>query len=327
MTAHSAQFGPYVKKTAASAAALLATIALIGLGAAPANAAPPALPAGDALYTVDCSSATLQFYTLDSATASATPIGTGNAEAFCGWDMAWDPTTDTAYTYVQNNDNTTELYSADLVTGGSTLVGEITFNDDNLYVESLAIGLDGVAYVASEGSLYVLDLSTGALALAGVVDGLPSESYGASVDPSTGDLYFLHEGGDLFLVDPTALTATLVGHFDFEAPTFATYGLAIDSAGVAWVMTYAGSVGNLWSATLADFGGTEEFSGVVTNSVTDEAFYTFSLLLVPGEPAPAPAPALADTGFDSAPLLAGGILLAGLGALLVARGRRTERSA
>jgi LPXTG-motif cell wall-anchored protein len=193
----------------------------------------------------------------------------------------------------------------------------------------MVIGLDGKAYFNYYDQLYSLDLLTAKATLLGTLDAVESPAYGFSVDPTTGKLYLLAESGELFVIDPVAVTATLVGTWPVSEGAQYSYGISIDHAGTAWVVEYPGeeSYSALWSTPLATFGVDPQRSGNILSAEGDDPTMWWVALTYAAAPAPAPAPepVLAATGFDAAPLALGGLLLAAAGIVLV--GRRSRRAA
>lgn len=312
-----------MKKTPAALLLAGITTALLAV-ALPAQAAPPALPAGDKLVSASCNDnyGESTFLEIDTATGTSTPIGAGSPGFTCGYQQAWDATTSTLYGIIY--DTNADLVTWDYTTGALTVVGQF-YNvdlDSPAYPDSIVIGLDGKAYAIVSNTLYSLDLATAEVSPLGAVAGLNDSVYGAAVDPTTGLIYGLEQGGDLLLIDPVALTGTPVGTWPIS--TTWSYGLAIDHAGTAWVVESPGdgTYSALWSTPLATFGVNPELSGNIVDADGDDPTTWWATIIYP----PAPVePALAATGFDAAPLALGGFLLAAAGAVLVTR--RSRRTA
>ena len=317
-------------KTIRSAIAVaIATAAFVAV-ASPVYAAPPALPAGDQLTSVSCDGGPATLFTVDSATGSSTAVGASGSELNCAYQGAWDPITGTLYGLIW--DNNPILVKYDLATGALTEIGSIVDSlDVSVGAYALAIGLDGTAYINDYDTLYTLDLTTGVATLVGTVAGVTDSAYGFSVDPSTGKLYMLQQSGDLLEInpDPAGPTATLVGTWPLTEEQFDSYGLAIDSAGTAWVTVYPGSddiYTALYSTPLATFGVDPQLSGNMVDAATADDFNSWWVTLarpVAPAPAPAPQPQLAATGIDAGSIAGVGVLLGVLGFVLVARRRRT----
>lgn len=304
---------------------VIAAVAAVGLVSvvSPANAAPPALPAGDQLISVSCSAFTwASLLSVDSATG-ATSITETDSDYFCGYQGAWDSTTET-YFGIDGSDSTSRLVTIDTETSATTVVGPVvdSVTSDGLFVDALTIGTDGAAYFVSSGEFYSVDLGTAVATDLGPLAGVTDDAWGFSVDPSTGAFYLLEEDGDLYSVDPVAVTATYLASWTLTDGATYTYGLAIDHAGTAWVVTWdVDRVPSLWSTSLAAFGDTEQLSGRMVRA-DDFHWENWWVAVVPA-PVPAPAPALADTGSSvNAPLVGGAVLLMLAGAALVALRRR-----
>lgn len=301
-------------------------IAAIGVAAAltfvasPAHAA-PTLPEGEWLLAASCDSdlPAAEVFHVDPATGTSTAIGTGDTDFVCSYQGAWDVTTSTYYGVIWD-DSTAELVTWDLTTGDATKVGDILAGDTAVFPYSFVIGLDGKAYFNEYDDLYSLDLATGSATFLGELDGITDDAYGFAVDPRTGLLYLLQENGDLFQIDPVAVTATYVASWTFSTVGTNSWGLAIDSAGTAWVVEFPGedNYTALWSTPLATFGVDPVLSGNLVDGATGESFSGWWVALI----FPAPAPQLAATGFDATPIAVAGGMLALAGLVLVASRRR-----
>ncbi len=308
-----------VKKSLSALLISGATIALLAVSL-PAHAAPPALPPGDQLVAASCDDeyGTSTFIKIDAATGASTPVGAGNPGYECAYQQAWDATTNTLYGMIY--DSNSVLVKWDYTTGVLTEIGAF-FDTDNataIYPDSIVIALNGSAYAIEGLDLYQVNLSTATVTLLGAIAGADSSIYGAAVDPSTGLIYGLEQSGDLLLIDPVALTGTPAGTWPIS--TDWSYGLAIDRAGTAWVVESPGdgTYSALWSTPLATFGVAPQLSGNIVDADGDDPITWWATIIYP------PVPALADTGFDAAPLALGGFLLAVLGVVLVTRrSRRT----
>ena len=344
-------------KTSRLGAAILAgvSVTMIGLTASPAFAASAReLPAGSALYAIDCDSAPNQLYSLDTATAQATPVGVGTdpANGTCAGPGAWDTIGQKAY-YV-DWDGVDALRSMDVTTGVSQEVAPFATADGTAvsYVESIAIGLDGAAYAIAYGNLmssgsalFSLDLSTGVLDYIADTGDMDGDFYSFSVNPSTGDFYVVDDEGAIASIDVTTGVQTPLGTVNLETDGDPLtddndiYALVIDSNGIMWMQNY-GVYSDLWSLDLADIGGAAIQSGTIATDVADATtqFDTESLILAPAvvadavvvpdttvEPAAtvteevaAEAPVLAETGVDEEQL--GRFGFAGLITLLIGAG-------
>ena len=167
----------------ARAAAVLAIAITAFAAATPAAAAPPPLPDGDYLYTLSCDTRTptLQLFSVDTATAGLTEVGTGtSADQGCAYSPAWDYSTGTAWNYYRAYDaveGETRWYIAelDVATGASSPGVPVFLGADPLRAEAFTIDLDGNAWLLKNDEsildtgtfLYSVDLATGAATYVG----------------------------------------------------------------------------------------------------------------------------------------------------------------
>lgn len=317
---------------AASAAALVFAVAL------PAQAAPPPLPSGDALYTVPCWSTEqgLQLHELDAATGAATAVGDAALVGTgCSYDLSWNPIDGLAYglTEYMTVDSLPSqfLYSVDVVTGEITIIGRyVTEGGTNGPYGSLVIGLDGTAYAVGEsGLLATVDLATGEVTLVGTIPGMDTSDYwGSAVDPSTGLFYAIGILGQLLRFDPVDLTSELVGTVPHPTGVAYQYGLTIDSAGTAWIVSSPAGEQDpsapsaLWSTPLSSPGAPELSGSFITTGDSPITFYSFEIF---GTWSPPVEPQLAATGVDASSGLAfaaGALGVVAAGVLLLASRRR-----
>jgi LPXTG-motif cell wall-anchored protein len=297
--------------------------------AAPAQAAPPALPEGERLVAASCWNLPYPDVTLfevDSATGVSNALAADTVNSnYCGYQGAWDRVTELFY-FTTWDSSESVLLSWDPETAVITEIGTIAEGDVFPNAYALVIDLEGNAYFNDYNDLYSLDLTTGEATLVGELTAVTASGWGFSVDPVTGDLYLLEQDGDLFLVDPDAVTATYVASWPFSDDGDYAYGLAIDGAGTAWVVESPGADSTysaLWSTPLASFGDTTELSGNIVDSATEGDFSGWWVSLIPAAVAP-PAPQLAATGVDATPAIAAAAAVLGLGGiLLLARRRRS----
>lgn len=309
--------------------ALFAAAAALALGgASSASAAPPALPPGGQLVSISCNTDDTPVATLavvDAATGIATALGpTADPTFECGYSAAWDASTGTLYGVIY--DDVATLVRWDVAS--QTLVSVGLVEDGigaGVAVDSIAIDLDGNAYVVSGDTLFSIDLASGLATSLGVLagDGLSDNAYGFSVDPVTGDLYLLSEQGDLYELDPDAVSTAYLASWTFSPDQIFTRGLAIDANGTAWVVQDAGVSNSLLSSVpLAGFGDTPEFSGSLE---LDGAYLSWWVAYVPASlTPPAPVePTLASTGLEIGASWVLAAVAAGAGiAILVVAGRR-----
>lgn len=313
--------------TAASAAGLL-----VLASAAPASAAGNAIDPGDSLYALNCDNVynDWQLFGVDSTTAFSTPIGDGDGYDAdldsCAGQAAYNPATGKSY-YLQWFDDVDDLgydealASVDVVTGESTQIGGFYYNNgefpEYIDVDSIAIGGDGAAYALADGSLWELNLETAFVTPVGETE---PDMYSFAWDSKTGGFYGITYLNEVYQIDVTDGSTVDLGEIVFpeDGYTWRVYSLQFDKAGTLWVeVDQSGNSifqATLWSLTFDTFTA-PVYSGVFT----DDPFYTESLLIIPG----APAPALAATGSEVAPIAAGALALLTLGgAVLLVRRRR-----
>jgi len=301
---------------------IAATIAaaIVMMVASPAAAAPRSLPATDAMYIVSCDSVggTEVLFSVDAVTAESTAIGTGiGGDVGCAGQPAWDRTTDTAY-YLDFSANT--LLSIDLATGVSTTKGAFLDGVNPIQIDAIAITLDGTAYALGGGNFYDLNLSDASLQFVGLTIG---NTLAFAVDPTTGLLYAVDQGGDVYSIDATDGNPVFNNAVGISAPV-KVLSLQIDSAGTFWYLNQNGA-SDLWSSTI-DFVNTAELSGTTTAEGAN--VFSQALLIAPNTIPPAvagSAPTLSATGSEapSVLLVGGASLLLLLGVVLVIARRRT----
>lgn len=303
-----------------------AIAALVLLVAAPASAAPRSVPATDALYLVTCDSVggTEVLFSVDSASGASTQIGTGiGGDTGCAGQPAYNPITGKAYYFDFFPD--ARLMTIDLTTGVSTPVGQFLAGVTQIDVDAIAIGLDGAAYAVSEGTLYTLDLGTGALTAPLATQ---ADLFGLAVDPTTGLFYGVTDDGKVYSIVVATGVATLIDDLTFT-PGENVLSLQIDSDGTFWYLNSIDPAA-LWSSDGVAFAGTEELSGVTHVAGTATNVFSEALLIAPAPVVAVPeGPALAATGIDATAtslLGAGAALIVLLGTVLItARRQRATR--
>ena len=300
------------------AALVASALVLPFLVVAPASAA--TLPSTDTLYAITCER-DADLYSVDADTADMTLIGNTTLANDCAGPGAFDPTTGTAY-YITWGD-VGGLAAIDLTTGAAT-VTPIT-GDSNAYPDSLAIGLDGSAWVIAGYDLYSIDLSTGVTTL--VANLTDRCFYSFSVDPTTGKFYVIECGsGEAFELTVADGTLTSIGTITL---TDNTYALQIDTSGRWWFQQDDSS---LWSTAIPNGVMTPESEGNLVDSANSTAPYSESLLLtyeddVPADHVIAADPELAATGAEVVPGLLAAGTLAVLGTVLTMVAIRRRRRA
>ena len=290
---------------------------------APASAA--TLPSTDTLYAISCDRGA-DLFSVDADTADMTLIGNTGINNDCAGQGAFDPITNTAY-YVSWGSDSQGIAAINLTTGAATFT-PIT-GDSNAYTDTLAIGLDGSAWVITGFNLYSINLSTGVTTF---VANLTSRNFSAfSVDPTTGKFYVIEknngEAFELTVEDPTVPVGTLtsIGMITMTEPI---YALQIDTSVRWW---FHQNHPSLWSTVIPHGVTTPQSEGSLVDSANSTAPYSESLLLtyggegdVPVVPVVTAAPVLASTGAEVVPGLVAAGSLAVLGGILtiVAIGRR-----
>ncbi len=164
-----------------------------------------------------------------------------------------------------------QLYSVDIATGDSTLVGPLGFTGD---FEALAIDpTSGTLYSASDGdSLYSINTSTGAATLIGSL-GVDYNNGGMAFDASGQGFLITNEG--LYSFDKTTGTASFIGYDDIELSGGSFVGNTLYGTGEN------GSTGNLESintstGAITSVGGLgflpAEQTGLCYDAVTDTLY-------------------------------------------------------
>lgn len=317
----------------AVSAALLLGAGLVGLAAAPASAAPGALPEGDTIFAVDCEDNDGQVWEVDPLTAVLTPIGTGSLDLLtsCAGPSAYDPTTGDAYWISWGEEGRSDaLMLLDIETGDSVAVAPFTEDGtgDPVAAASIAIGADGAAYLigGTEGYdsiLYSLDLSTAIVTEIGDIGGV-DQWWSFAFNPADGEFYGFDAaaGGGFSLIDVETGTATLI-LADTEIP-LDVYGIAFDAEGALWGFGEGAASEGAWvlfSTSVDDFAG--DLLVVGTPEEDEVEYFSESIFIVTSQPEPEPA-ALAATGAEDPIVAAGAAMgLVGLGvAFLLLAGRR-----
>lgn len=303
-------------------AGLGATAALLLVGAAPASAAGASIDPGDSLYAINCD----EFYndwqllSVDPTTAFSTPVGDGTGGVdetlgACGGPAAYNFATGVSY-YIQwtydyeEEESVYWLATIDPATGDSVTIGRFFEyaepEDNHPRVDSIVIGLDGTAYAIGNGYMYNLNLATAELS-----DSAHTlvNTWALAVDPNSGKFYAINNENELFELFAGGGT-TFIDDIEFgvQPSNPRTYALQIDGSSRFWIevdqVVERSATANLWSFTLADV------AAVYSGEFIDDPYYTESLLIVPGDALPATGPTV-----GGAPLIAGGLLLAGVVAI------------
>lgn len=300
--------------------------ALVMIGAAPAVAAGNSIDPGDSLYSLPCDSGVndWQLFSVESSTGFSTPIGTGTGSAqeglqACAGQPAWNPVTGQSY-YVQFSYDSdadrgvSSLAVVDPGTGVSTTISEFFFlgiEFNPIYVTAIAIGPDGAAYAIGGGVLWSLDLATGQLFY---IADTTVDYYAFASDLTSGKFYVTLDD-ELVNFDVTDGTISLAGAIGFpEARTINS--LQFDEAGTAWIEANIQGPSELWSFELEALD-----APVYSGDFTDDPYFTYAILTIPGEPIPG-EPILPATGsaLNATPVgVALGLAVLGAGLLVLRR--------
>jgi hypothetical protein len=175
------------------------------------------------------------FSTIDTATGAVTNIGTSNPSADAGGftGFKYDSTTGTAYASGTSCGSSSHLYTIDITTGASTLVGELTGMPCAI---TIAISPDGDMYGIDivNDALFAIDKTNANATLIGSIGFNANYGQDADFDDATGILYYAAFNADTFTdeirtVDLTSGATTLVGQIG--AGFAQIVGLAIETAG------------------------------------------------------------------------------------------------
>lgn len=289
-------------KISAAALSAAALVSLSALGAAAVGEA--SLPAeDDRLMVLTCDD--LFPYSVgevDTMTGIVTPIGEqiAEGEGECWSQGLYNPADGQIYSVDWNHgtDGFALLRSIDPATGEDTVVGPITDLRTDLGVNqySLAITADGDVFAASDSELFSLDLATGDATFIGHFndgDDVNPSFYSFAVNPVDGVLYGVSWiGQDVYAIDTTDATLTLVDSSWNDGNGDSTAGLIFDSNGLGWFQ-HDGLPG-FFVADITNLAATRSAS--IEFLYNDVNFYAESLVIVPG--AIAEEEALAETGVD-----------------------------
>lgn len=295
-----------MKKTVGSAiAAMFGGLALVMVGAVPANAA--TLPDGDILYV----------YAEDAGLFTSTDTGAltsvGGGADLGAWGADYDPVTGLAY-FFDDDENPCDLYSLDLETGVETLIGPIT---DGVTEYANCDGFD----ISASGDIWLTGFPNELLRVSpvdasvlevGNVTGMVDEIAFIATDPTTGILYAGDYDSDIYTIDTVTWAATLVADTDYiQSGDF-------DSVGTFWYQGAGVECQNgLYSFDPADVDGTALFQGDLLEG--DSCIDAYAVFVGPEiedevEPVEPAAPTLPATGADGQWFMAAiAVLILGLG--------------
>ena len=338
-----------MKKNFALGTALTAVGALV-FAASPALGVStyPTLPVGSKMIAIDCDSNAYQMWDMDMSNGDSSPIGSPTVlpnNGSCSGSGFVHPVDGKAYFIDWGTDD--DLATVDLETGVSTKIA--TLNGGATNSGGIFADAAGNAYSIYTGSLYSLNLQTGATTLIGKT--LLDDQSTYAINPVDGKLYWFTETGtnsaDVYTVDLTTAVATLVTPaLDLTAvggsSNWNPDALAFDSNGIAWMQDDSCTgprynstnnacgisainltTGEVWAPQA--WPNDKTLTLVPSNGVSDTKgyFYIMGLIYVPADPElPDTDPELPDTGMNASLIAAIGGLLAVAGVVVFVVGRR-----
>jgi hypothetical protein len=309
-----------MKKTVA-VAALLGIAATIAFGATPAFAADaPTLPAGQALYNIDCEDNGPQLWTFTTDGAS-TPVGSPVEAGSCAGGGQTSPVDGKTYFINYPGGPVSALATVDLATGEVTTIAAINGAVNDAW--QLVITNDGTAYISQGQNLYAIDLATAATTLVGSM--APFNPGAMGYDYLTDTIYGFSGGNvmKVYTIDRTTGAPTdtgIGGNWPVATclgggPGLASPdGVAFDSNGIAWIQ--ADSACNSLVMAVNTAGGASWITGELFDStatlygVAPFTYYSETFLIAP---LAAAKPALASTGTNL-----GAVSLVGITAAIAA---------
>jgi hypothetical protein len=298
-----------MRRRIAVTTAAAAAIALVSLGASPAAAAE--LPEGAELYGF-----TYETFFAMGSDGALTEVSTLPNVDDGKFGADFDSTTGLGYYFADGEPCV--LFSIDVETGISTEIGPVGEDVPQFtQCDALNVDRDGTLRIASQhGVMLTVDKSTGATLSVVQVD---LEDYlSAILQAPDGSFYATTYYDGLFALDVAtgSLAPIASGLNGYESAV-------IDDAGTVWASAPGGCSYGLWSLPISD-PMSVTFEGSFLNGDICEGVY--ALLVTGAVVPPAPAPQLAATGTGSAAQslapFAALALLAGGGALLLARRTR-----
>jgi len=177
-----------------------------------------AMSAAGVLYGMSTSN---QLYTIDTLSAAATLVGVGSATSTPeGMTFGLDGTT----LYTSGGGS---LFSVDTATGASTNLGSIGMRDiDGLTVAPTSVNTAagtfaaGTLFGTDTNTLFAIDVVTLATTIIGGVQANEALSF-----DSDGNLYGHNFWGDLYSIDPLAMTSSLIGSTSARITALTGFGL------------------------------------------------------------------------------------------------------
>jgi len=305
-----------MRRRALAASASVAALALVVFSASPAAAAE--LPDTDALYSL---TDTEFFSTLSSGASTA--ISTLPQENDGKYGADFDVTTGNAYFFADDGAPVCTLYSLNPTTGVSTLVGPVG-TDGMDECDALNVDSDGVLRIADQdGIMITVDKATGATTSSVTIGGPAAGDVSFIEQASTGQYYVGTYSGEIFTLDVTTGAVVLVAQ-----PTDYIETASFDSADTLWYSGDGSNCQGLSSLSLSDPVGTDEFQGDFLEGTDCLSVYATFIAQSDEDPAPVEPedPELAATGpgaIDAALPWALLVMIAGVGAIVLARRSRT----
>lgn len=288
------------------------------------------LPSTDQIFLISCDPSyddlTL-FSVEEDGTATAIGNGNGNLDGKCPWGATWDAKNQSAYFLTEDSlTNTAEIWTMDIDSGTPTKVSDIV-GGEGFYIH---FNSEGEAQTQYDGVFYDLDLSTyteSELTSSSVNQDNSFYYITQAFNYATNTLYAINaddteDDADpinnmLYEVDPE--TGVVFGNTGPHISGLEDVGdigsIAFDSSGTGWAIVGE----DLYSFDVAT--ATFTLQGAISDG---SRFMGSSLSLFIAQAAPEST--LANTGFTSMPLVAGGVLATMFGVALIATVRRRTRA-
>ncbi len=307
-----------------------AALAVVSVSTALAGTA-QAAPAGVTVYAFASSGG--QLIDVNAETGVSTTIG---PDGLLGSSYGTDLDSSTGLLYAYEDDEPCLLWSIDAATGVQTEIGEITDGVDSaINCDGVDVPAPGVVWVLSgDGEMYRVDPATAAILETVTITGADGELAFIATDPTTGIMWLGNYDTILYTLDTTTGVATeevdLSSENYVESADFDDNGTLVittdgDACGQGIRSLNPRATDPL--ATLSPLVDIRVGADCAVDVYSVAVDGVFPVAVVEPEP---PQEELANTGAPSSPegvaLAAGALLLAGAGALLVAR-RHLARAA
>jgi hypothetical protein len=316
-----------MKKSISLVATAGIAIALVFGGASAANAAAPvALPSGQALYAIDCSTNGPLLWTV-SPNGDSTPVSAPSGTNECAGGAQVSPVDGLAYFIYYPTSGGDYLATISLTTGVVTTIAPISGATNDAW--QLVITNSGDAFISSGNTLYSISLTTGVATSIGSVS--PASIGTMGYNPTNDTIYVINYSSTIsvFTIDrttgagtDTGLTGTWPVSNCLGGGTSNAFpdALVFDSAGYAWIESDSCNsdimTADLSTGDAVMLGQLRDATGTVYATAPND-FYSETFIIGPAAVAPvAAAPSLAATGFDSTALAISG----GVGAVAVLLG-------